>query len=464
MRSASAARASRLVLRVLLGALTSLGAAAISGGAVAQQTTLHLAGEASIGYTDNMLGTADDPPAGAAPALAVWFSTLTPGLQLYSDTPRARYLLSYGHPFTFYFGHSEANSDGDVVQGSGVWALSPRDELLVGLGFSRTTNALANIQTPVAAGAAQADGAATHVNVNTTQTWSHAFDQRWTGRQSFAYGLIIPTDTPAPEPNRYDLTVGLGADYLVGYDSWGFDVTTSYFHVDEIGETPTDEQLISQALVRYRRDLARDWSSELRLGGGAANDLEGHTALVPRWGASLFWNYNLAQASLAYDRQITVNLLTRQAFLADTVTLYGSVPVVPEANILLTTGHGFGWNRLIDDNQDLSSESSNSWTSEVSLGWYPDYDLPQFTLRYQHFQQFNAATDATALPNLHRNLVMFTVSGRFPPRRIEAVPAQAQRVDGQDRDQFAPGAEELRPRGGGAVDLGSPDANRVPVD
>ncbi len=463
MRLASTARDSRRLVRALSGGLGALGLMTCALPAVAQ-TSLHLSGDASIGFTDNMLGTADDPPDGTAPPVSVWFSTLTPGLQLYSDSPRHRYLISYGHPFTFYFGHSDANSDGDVVQGSGIWALSGRDELLLGLGVSRTTNALSNLQTPVAAGAAQADGRATHVNINATEQWTHAFTERWNGRQTLGYGLIIPTDTRAPEPNRYDLSAGLGADYLVGYDSWGFDATSSYFHVNEIDGSPTEEQLILQGLVRYRRDLAQDWSSELRGGGGVANDLDGHTALVPRWGASLFWNYNTAQASLNYDHQITVNLLTQQAFLADTVTLYGSVPIVPDANILLTTGHGFAWNRLIEDNQDLSKETSNSWTSEVALGWYPDYDLPQFTLRYQHFQQFNAPADATALPNLHRNLVMFSVSGRFPPRRIEPIPAQPQRVDGQDRDPFAPSAAESQQRGGGGVDLGAPDANRVPVD
>ncbi|MCA9630703.1 MAG: hypothetical protein KC766_23695 [Myxococcales bacterium] len=460
MRLASFARDSRCVARALLTGVGGLTLAAVTSPASAQ-TSLHLSGEASIGWTDNMLGTADDPADGTPPPVAVWFSTLTPGLQLYSDSPRHRYLLSYGHPFTFYFGHADANSDGDVVQGSGIWTLSGQDELLLGLGASRTTNALSNLQTPVNAGAAQADGRATHVNVNATEQWNHAFSERWTGRQSFGYGLIIPTDTPAPEPNRYDLNAGVGADYLVGYDSWGFDVTSSFFHVDAIDATATQEQLILQGLVRYRRDLARDWSSELRGGGGAANDLDGHTALVPRWGASLFWNYNFAQASLNYDRQITVNLLTQQAFLADTITLYAGVPIVPEANILLTTGHGFAWNRLIQDNQDLSAERSNSWTSEVAVGWFPDYDLPQFSLRYQHFQQFNAPATATALPNLHRNLVMFTVSGRFPPRRIEPVPAQPQRVDGGDRDPLAPAADS--PRGGGA-DLDAPDANRVPVD
>src|SRR5690606_35562513 len=101
-----------------------------------------------------------------------------------------------------------------------------------------------------------------------------------------------------------------------------------------------------------------------------------------------------------------------QAFLADTITLNGSVPVVPEANILLTTAHGFAWNRVIDEDQAVSAEASNSWTSEVALGWYPDYDLPQFTLRYQHFEQFNSREDSSVLPNLHRNLVMLSVSGR----------------------------------------------------
>ncbi|MEZ4369882.1 MAG: hypothetical protein R3B07_03625 [Polyangiaceae bacterium] len=463
MRLASTARDSRRLLRALLGGLGACSALAYVRPATAQ-TSLHLSGDASIGYTDNMLGTADDPADGAPPPVAVWFSTLTPGLQLYSDSPRSRYLIAYGHPFTFYFGQPDANSDGDVVQGSGIWALSGRDELLLGLGASRTTNALANLQTPVAAGAAQADGRATHVNINATEQWTHAFSERWNGRQTLGYGLVIPTDTPAPEPNRYDINAGLGADYLVGYDSWGFDATVGFFHVDEIDDTPADEQLIVQGIARYRRDLAQDWSSELRGGGGVVNDLDGHTGLVPRWGASLFWNYNLAQASLNYDHAITVNLLTQQAFLADTVTLYGSVPIFPDANILFTTGHGFAWNRLIEDNQALSKETSNSWTSEVALGWYPDYDLPQFTLRYQHFQQFNAGAGQTGLQNLHRNLVMFSVSGRFPPRRIEPIPAQPQRVDGQDRDPFAPSAADAQRNGGGGTNLQAPDANRVPVD
>lgn len=435
------------------------------------QTSLHVSGEASVGYTDNMLGTASEPPPGAAGPVSVWFTTLTPGLELYSDSERARYYLAYGHPFTFYLGRSEANSDGDLMLGRGIWTLSSKDELQLALSAARTTNALTALQTPTVAGAAQADGRATNVTANFSQQWTRAFSPRWIGRQSAGYGFLLPTDTPEPQPVRYDLSAGLGADYLVGYDAWGLDVTANYFHSEAVtgGAVQLDEQqqLILQAVARYRRDLAQDWTSELRLGGGAANDLEGRTALVPRWGASLFWNYNLAQASLNYDRQITVNLFTGQAFLADTITLNGSVPVVPEANILLTTAHGFAWNRVIDEDQAVSNEASNSWTSEVALGWYPDYDLPQFTLRYQHFEQFNSRQDSAVLPNLHRNLVMLSVSGRLPPRRIEPIPAQPQRVDGQDRDSFGPSAagSPRRPGGGdGAGSLPAPDANRVPEE
>src|SRR5690606_24666045 len=82
------------------------GAAALAGVVAAlavapsasAQTSLHVSGEASLGYTDNMLGTASNPAPGAAGPVSVWFTTLTPGLELYSDSERARYYLAYGHP------------------------------------------------------------------------------------------------------------------------------------------------------------------------------------------------------------------------------------------------------------------------------------------------------------------------------------------------------------------------------
>lgn len=444
-------------LRTPVAGLAAL-AALLGQRAATAQTTVHASGSATLSYTDNMLSTAND-------RISIWFLTLTPGIELYSDTARARYFLGYTRPYTLYFGRPEANTDADVGVARGIFTLSPRDELLLGVSAARITNTLAALQDQPP-GAAEADGRSTLLRLGANETLTHQYTQNWTGRQLFAVGAVVPIDTEGAQPNRYTFDFGLGADYSPDQNSYGLDLNGTYFTSESVRDgdgnvVEGQRMVIGSAIGRYRRDLSVTFSSELRGGVAVVNNLEGRTAYQPSWGASLFYNPEYGEAALNYDHTVNVDLITNQVFLSDALSITGGLPIIPAWQVLLLTQHGLSFNRIISSDADVGRQSSKTWSSSVGVGWFPDNDLPQWQVRYTHFEQFDTPRNSAQFPSFVRNLVSFSVSGRFPPRTIGEIPDEpAQRVDGADRAPTTPG---ISPPGAAApVDLAAPDEGRVP--
>jgi hypothetical protein len=404
---------------------------------VQAQTTLHATGLVGISYTDNLLGAPSQPQLGSAPPVSTFYLTLTPGLELYNDNERSRYFLAYSHPFNIYLDHNNLSTSGDVVLGRGIWLLSPQDELLLGISASRMTTA-ASLGTPQPGAPAIGDGRSRLLTLGADEHLTHAFSERWQGKQFANAARTETLSGPISLPTFYSTTAGLGVDYALDRNAWGLQTSTTYFWLGQVPEGTVvlgqRRQLIVDSFARFRRDLNETWSCEARLGIVNVSDLGSGIFTAPRWGATLLWNREALSASLGYDRTVTVSMITGYTYLSDTVQANFHMPLVPIAHLSAVAGMGLSHNQILTFNQDLGTLRTYVWASQASVGYFPDTELPQVFLTYSHFEQHNQGGYSVIAPTFTRNTISLFVSGRFPSRAFSDIPsASPQRVDGADR-------------------------------
>ena len=401
------------------------------------QTTVHATGLVGISYTDNLLGAPSQPQLGSAPRVSTFYLTLTPGIELYHDRERSRYFLAYSHPINIYLGHNSLSTSGDVALGRGIWSLSPQDELLLGTSASRMTTA-ASLGTPQAGVPAAGDGRSRLLILGADEQLTHAFSERWQGRQFANVARTEVLSGPSPQPTRYSATAGLGVDYVLDRNAWGLQTTTTYFWLGKATEGTVVQgqrrQLVVDSFARFRRDLSETWSCETRLGVVNVSDFSSPIFTAPRWGASLLWSREALSADLGYDRTVTVSMITGYTYLSDTVQANFRMPLVPTAHLNAVAGMGLSHNQILTSNQDLGTLRTYVWASQASVGYFPDTELLQVFLTYSHFEQNNQGGYSVLAPTFTRNTISLFVSGRFPSRAFSEIPsASPRRVDGADR-------------------------------
>jgi hypothetical protein len=420
-------------------------------------TSVHATGSVSFGYDDNLLGAPDDPPAGILGPIQVWTLQPTPGLALYHDAPRARFLVSYAHSFVFYLNRINDSTSADVGSATGIFALSPVDELILSLGVNRFTTSQTLTSSAQETGVgAQPGGDSTLLNLSLTEGWVRELSQDWRLIQALGAGFTFPIDAPGAQPTIFSANASIGPEVTLGHHGLGVFANGIYTRPFLVGGASAEEQAgflsedqaVIGANARWRWDWTLDWGSELGAGLGIPFDAAGDVAVAPTWSALIRFDREGYAASLGYTRAITPNLITGQTYYSDTIALVGGIPLWAEGDIGLMTSSGFSWNRVIDEDQNIDTDIVNTWVADVAVGWFPEL-YPQVALRYQRIQQFNAPEDQTVLPNFTRNVATLTVSYMFPPRDFVLPKEPARRVDGGDRDPLVPGAAEgPAPKGG----------------
>lgn len=405
------------------------------------QTSVHATGILGLSYSDNALGVTSRSPAEGATQTSAFFLTLTPGLALYHDRERSRYLLTYAHPFNFYIGRSNLNTNGDMAAGNGIWQLSPRDELLVGVTANRMTGAALSAAIPDTGASAVSDGRTRSLMVSVNEQLSHAFSERWRGRQFNSVSRMETLSGPLNQPVRNSASAGLGLDYTFDRNSWGVQSTATFFWRSSMPERTESlqllqprRQLIIDSFARYRRDLTEMWSCEVRLGVVSPSDLSRMRAM-PRWGASLFWRGEAQTASLVYDRTILPNMTTGDLGLSDTVRFNLGFPLLPSARLAATLGASASQNRIMSSNQELGAGRTSVWGTQAAVSYVPDAELPNVSLTFSHLEQHSSGPQTGQAPSLARNTISLIITGHYPPRAFHPVPdALPQRLDGADRD------------------------------
>lgn len=438
--------------------LAPVGALALLIGAEAlAQTTVHATGSAGISYTDNLLGAPSEARPGAAPRISTFYLTLTPGLALYHNRERSRFLLTYDHPFLFYLGNSRNNTSGDVVAGQGVWLMSMHDELMIGISASRMTRAAMLGTASTGQVAAVGDSRTRMFTLGIDEQWSHAFTERWHGRQFNSFYRAEALSGPAALPTRSSVSAGAALDYSFERNAVGLQSAATYHWMGyvPIDQTPPStfadsdtpvrpisasrRQLIVDSFAQYRRDLSVSWSWQARLGVVTSFNLESQSYTAPRWGSSLLWQREALHGTLSYDHLVTTNVLTGLGYQTDVARLTFSWPLLESAHLNAVVGTGVSRNRSLMAEQQLSPVRTLVLTADAAINYAPDEELPQVSLTYMHFEQRAQGGSSPLVPSFARNTISLFVSGHFPSRAFYDVPRAApQRVDAADRNAPPP--------------------------
>jgi hypothetical protein len=403
------------------------------------QTTVHATGMVGLTYTDNLLHAPSEPRPGDAPRISTFYLTLAPGLALYHNRERSRYLLTYSHPFFFYLNHSQLNNSGDIVHGEGWWALSLEDDLTLGVDATWMTSAAALNTAPAGGTTVQGDGRMRMFMLAVNEGWSHRFSDHWRGRQFSGFSRAETLSGPVPQPTLFAAVAGLGLDYVFERNALGFvSAATLSWTSDAPQVQMSRQQLIVDSFARYRRDLSASWSWEARLGVVTAFDLESHHYTAPRWGTSLFWQQDNLNGTLSYDRTVMRSLVTGFVARADTARISFGMPLGDGTQLVAVAGTGASLNRTLTSEQALGSTRTFVWTSDAAIRWTPLEELLNVSLTYLHTEQRNQGEYSTAVPSFAVNTVALLVTGRFPSRAFYSAPqASPQRVDGADRSSPA---------------------------
>lgn len=432
-------------------------------------TTVHGVGSLSLAYTDNMLGAPSDPPPGQPGPVKVWYLEVSPGIAVIHQSPRALHAFRYTHPFTLYFGHSDANTQSDVAAWQGLFTLSPVDELTLGVTVERSNNQISDLQR--GAGQTTATSRLAGDNIlfqgRLSQGYTREISDQWTVSQTSGVATVIPLDVPTPQPNRYDFLVGVVPEYTSGRNAFALVTNATYFYTGEVDEggvyADSSAQIILASQFRWRHDLSVTWSTELS--GGLAAAMRADPLRGGVWGpvalGALRYSDEGYDAELLVNRTLGPDLIVAQTLLADQVLLSGGVPVDRENHIVFETGTGYSYNRVVEvedsgyvvaapfsspdttaDNRVISTYGT--WVVDAALGWYPE-EAPYVTLRYQHLEQIGNDDDTAPTPSFHRNTVMLTTGMMWPPREVPEVPTGTpERVDGTDRDERLRDQREVR--------------------
>jgi hypothetical protein len=344
---------------------------------------------------------------------------------------------------TFYLRNEAESLQSDVVTANGIFALSPVDELIIGVNAARTkTNAAAINQAPSQnLATVQPPGSSTIGTIGVSEGYSHQYTKNWRGFQGIDAGLMVPIDTPVPQANRYTLAPQFGAEYVDDPNAYALILRGTYFFTPRVDSdnqqiSPREEDIILGTTARWRRDLGRDYSSELALGMVRASRLDtlGKGYYAATGSAAIRYVEERGTAELMVARDVAPNLLMGQVYLYDRAQLQGGIPLSRNLHLFTNAALGASMNSIINVDDGHTQGTAKAYLIDAALSWVPPNIGVYSSIRYQHMQQRGNDSDEVPLPTFSRNMIMLTVGGIFPAREVPRIPnATGGRVDGTDR-------------------------------
>ncbi len=397
-------------------------ASVLGGSSVGAQTSVHATGELGVGYNDNIQGAPDDPPAGIRPAVSDFSIAVAPGITLFHAEPRWDLNLRYARAFVFFLANPSVDASADVFGADVGVALSPIDELDVGLAVARFSPNLSTLSAPAATTTeAQPVGTFQILRSGFTERYQHAYSETTFVQQSGAVTFTTPLSAAAAQAATLFLDTSAGPTWLTSDHLLAVALGTQYTRnfsrelADGTRLLKTD-QVTPSALTRWQWTLAASWAIELRGGVALPFDFDPDILFVPLAGAGVYYENDGYFASLGYNRNVNSTLTTGQSFESDALALSGSVAVWEEAGLGVDGSLGIARNRLLDSRLASATVAANNWVADVGLRWATPQMPVSVGLRYQRLQQFDATNNQFRLPNYTRNAAMLTIGYIIPPR------------------------------------------------
>jgi hypothetical protein len=432
-------------MRWALAASAGLVAPALCAPAAYAGTHVTATGQVVFDYDDNISAA----PADAGP-IAAFGLEVSPGIALYHDDPRERFVLRYSHPVQFYFGHMEQSSDADVASAIGLFHLTALDDLLLDLELRRQSTALFALAAPQQTTIeARVTGDQPLVPISLSEMLRHDFSPSWSLEQDADAGVTIPIGSNSTQQLIFNGGVSLAPEVVTGSHSFALVPAFRYTHGEPAaaaGGAPNSQersdQLLPSAALRWRWDWTQEWSSEARAGVAVPYLVHHGVAAAPIGAAAVHWDETGYGLSLEYARDFRPDSITGQTYYSDTIQLTGSVPLWPSLDLRAAASTGFAWNRLSALGPTQIVERADTWVADVGVGWYPRALAPSIALRYQHVQQLAAPAGQTLLFDFSRNVISLTLGYQYPVVRETPIsrhlPGRVDRADSSDAEPEPP--------------------------
>lgn len=379
-------------------ALLSLGLLLASSPAHADQV-LQGVYEATVGATDNVTASPDEPIADVPPKESDLFAVLSPGVLYAIRSDTAQHRFAYTLAANLFARNFDASAFTNRLESQSFFDLSPSLDLVLGASVTQdhrnTDNRFSEVSSTVLRAGVPGTGAFLTARLDESIHYEIARD--WRARQAASAAVLTPVFESGTR--TYETDQRLGVERVWRDDALGPEIAVEYSLMEDpvtLDGTPTSDQsqIITAAQLRWRHDWSRDVTSSLSAGALQMNRLtsEGRYRTVIGEGI-LAYTRRDGNATLTLRRSATTSLFLAQTTVVNEVDLRGSVPLDDDRKFWLGASAGVQDGELLDLEGQPAAEV-DVYLADLGVSWRP-YDYLSFTARFQHVTQ---RSDALAPP------------------------------------------------------------------
>ncbi len=224
--------------------------------------------------------------------------------------------------------------------------------------------------------------------------------------------------------SSYGLDEAIGNDRTFGLDSFIASVDVGYIVAPELKDSlgnvvfPKNESVHSRILAGWHRSLNPFTDASASVGGLAAMGLAGGPIVLgPSWRANLTYRRELGTISAEVDRTSTPSLYVGRASVSDRLMVNLALPIDRNGRFHAVAAGAYSHVRFLDSSNNLVP-GTDVLMANAGVVFHPLLWPVSFGLHYTRMQQFShAISGVPALPDIERQVLMFTVTGswsRYP--------------------------------------------------
>jgi hypothetical protein len=438
--------------RRLASAAIFLGTSLFAGAVRAEHTSVHATASGEMATTDNLYAAGSD-----GDRHADMFATVRPGLLYAYDAPQMVHDFNAELEVVEYL---RAFDGKPLIMGRAGWKSmflpTPRTSLTMSI--NTATGLLSLLSTRASADQTTAQiapsGKVDVQQVDASQQLSWIIGKHTRITQGVLARYAFTDDGNGGNSDTREVGGSLGFERNFEHDTVGIDAAFYYLHLDNL-QAPSsqvasreDHQLNPRAVVSWRHDFNRQWSSSLDAGGVYVQPfgedkyqplIKKHASTYAIAGAQLSWTQLWGRASLIARRDVSPNLFLAQNTVDESANLQVAVPLPwldeTRRNPKLAAAGSIGveHQQLINSDTGSLEGDFKAGHLDVSVGWTPTPGIT-YGFRYEFVYQTGDDSAMVAIPSYYRNTVYFTFSLRYPDRVVGELPPprRSARADGQD--------------------------------
>ncbi len=409
----------------LLGPVVSATLIFAASGVAHARTEVQGVVSASTGWTNNA-GAATDA-VGASSTSSV-FTTVTPGLEVFWESTKTVYRLTYNVGLSFFYSGEGTTSLSNNVSLSAAHTFSPRVDGLIDFSAAHIQNNT-NVLGASASGQINAlpSGTSQFLTFSMGTGLAEEISPRWRAVQGATASYTTPVDGDGFVAGAsLNGLVALGLDRVLELGSIGISMTGGYTWIEGIADplmpdvlTAEQKTVQATALGRWNRELSAFWSADVSAGfGGAAlaNEL-GEVEYFPTGSATLNYTVERGSAGIGYSHGVSFNPFIRSTIVADDAIIRGGLPI-GSSRWLASGAIGYQHARTILTG-DLMEETTIDLFSIDLAVTYQITPAIEFGARYQFANQNG---DSELVPDQIRNSVSAVLTARYPDKTRTTVP------------------------------------------